>query len=329
MQIQLQYSCIRMPYCRFPKRRGAIPFLFLLLLLQGLLVLLPIVSSSSPPTSTIVPQKKHFLSCNWKGSLETTNEVDSLVDDLNRMWRHQLTPAQKEAVLLCVHPPYCFLDRVRSKLDSAIEVGSQNVLDATAPSGPLSGPSPNTGSTTPKMLKAVGCDWVLLGHSDRRNNLGETDPLIGDKIRQSLDVGDGKDGLKVTLTIGELAWQRRWGRALPTLRKQLNALIQNVHHPDEWDRIVVAYEPVWAVGDGAVPCSPQEAQRVHAALRAFLTKQVGAEAAQKCRFVYTGSVNEDNAAAYAPLQDVQGFVVGRAGLDTTKLRSILVALAEN
>eukprot|EP00978_Attheya_sp_CCMP212_P043920 scaffold294940_cov58-Attheya_sp.AAC.2 len=130
----------------------------------------------------------------------------------------------------------------------------------------------------------------------------------------------------VTLTIGELPNQRRWGLALHTLRKQLGAAVKAIK-PEEWHRIVVAYEPVWAVGEGATPCSPQEAQRVHAALRKFITKKVSADAAAKCRLTYTGSVNEENAAAYAQLEDVDGFVVGRAGLDTTKLRSIIRTLA--
>jgi triosephosphate isomerase len=173
------------------------------------------------------------------------------------------------------------------------------------------------------MLRAVGCDWVLLGHSDRRNNLGETDELISDKVKKALEAGMG-----VTLTIGELPNQRRWGRALATLRKQLGAATEAIK-PDEWHRIVVAYEPVWAVGEGATPCSPEEAQRINAELRTFITERVSADAAAACRLTYTGSVNEENAVAYAALEDVDGFVVGRAGLDMAKLKSIIHTLARD
>ena len=273
-------------------------------------------AASSPNISSRHQKQKKFLSANWKGSLETTQEVDELIDALNRMWRYQLGREEKHAVELCVHPPYCFVDRVRSRLDKDMSVGSQNVFDARGPNYI----NANTASTTPNMLRAVGCEWVLLGHSDRRNNLGETDALIADKIRKTLD-----SGMSVTLTIGELAVQRRWGFALRTLRKQLGVAAQQIK-PDEWHRIVVAYEPVWAVGEGATPCSPLEAQRIHAALRKFIAKKVNAEAAANCRLVYTGSVNEENAASYARCEDVDGFVVGRAGLDTKKLESIIRTL---
>lgn len=267
-------------------------------------------------TSSPTVNNKKFIGANWKCSLETTDEVDKLVGDLNHMWK-SMGRAQKAAVELCVNPPYVFLDRVRSSLTREISVGSQNVYDSQ---GPNQG---NTAATTTTMLKrGVGCGWVLLGHSDRRNNLGETDELISDKVRKSLD-----SGMNVILTIGELSSQRRWGLALSTLRKQLGVSAK-VIQSGEWHRIVVAYEPVWAVGEGATPCSPKEAQRINSALRRYITKLAGADAAASCRLTYTGSVNEENAADYANLKDVDGFVVGRAGLDTKKLRSIICTLAQ-
>lgn len=181
----------------------------------------------------------------------------------------------------------------------------------------------NTGTTTARMLLSLGCSSVLLGHSDRRNNLHETDQLISDKVKKALSAGLG-----VTLTIGELPYQRRWGLALLTLRKQLEAAIKGIQ-PNEWDRVVIAYEPVWAVGEGATPCSPKEAQRIGSYLRRLIATSVSADAAAACRLTYTGSVNEQNAVEYASLEDVEGFVVGRAGLDTTRLRSIIHTLANS
>jgi triosephosphate isomerase len=304
----------RISVCRWRWYTGNLPILTMVLIAM---VLLPnsmmtgvLASSESPPK-----HKRKILAANWKGSLETTEEVDELINALNYMWRSQTSREEKRLVELCIHPPYCFLDRIRSRLDQGIGLGSQNVFDARGPN------LANTGAITPNMLRAVGCDWVLLGHSDRRNNLSETDNLIADKVRKSLDSGMG-----VTLTIGELAIQRRWGRALPTLLHQLGVAAKQIR-PDEWHRIVVAYEPVWAIGEGAIPCSPQEAQRIHAALRKYIAAKVSVEAAASCRIVYTGSVNEENAASYAQLEDVDGFVVGRAGLDVTKLRSIIGTLA--
>ena len=263
-------------------------------------------------------KKKIFLGANWKCKVGNgdADEVNELCDNLNKMWS-SLTRTEKTLIELCVNPPYVYIDRVRSKLHADIAVGSQNVYDATAPNGG------NTGAVTPNMLSAVGSEWVLLGHSDRRNNLGETDKLISEKVKESLAAGQG-----VILTIGELPNQRRFGFALATLRKQLSAAMKGIK-PDEWDRVVVAYEPVWAVGEGATPCSPEEAQRINFELRKFITKRVSAEAAAACRLTYTGSVNEKNAKDYASLPDVDGFVVGRAGLDATKLRSIISTLVES
>ena len=264
-----------------------------------------------------VPNKKKlFLAANWKCKLEETKEVDALCDNLNQMW-DTLGTDERNKVELCVNPPFVFLDRVRSRLTKEISVGSQNVYDAR---GPNTG---NTGTTTPKMLHSLGSEWVLLGHSDRRNNLGEKNDLISEKVQKSLSAGLG-----VILTIGELPSQRKWGRALATLRKQLGTAMEGINS-DQWHRVVIAYEPVWAVGEGATPCSPEEAQRINSELRSFIAKRVNEDAAAACRLTYTGSVNEENAAAYATLADVDGFVVGRAGLDASKLRSIIQTLARD
>ena len=122
-------------------------------------------------------RKKLFLSANWKGKVGNgdAKEVDQLCDDLNKMW-NSLSRAEKNAIEICVNPPYVYLDRVRTRLNKDIAVGSQNVYDSHGPNGA------NTGAITPKMLRAVGSEWVLLGHSDRRNNLGETDELISENI---------------------------------------------------------------------------------------------------------------------------------------------------
>lgn len=260
---------------------------------------------------------KLFLAANWKCSLESINDVDAQCKDLNAMWS-SLDKEEKEAIDLCINPPFVYIDRVRRQLDKEIQVGSQNALDARGPD------EKNTGATTMSMLRSVGTNWVLLGHSDRRNNLGETNQLIATKVRAALE-----EGMGVTLTIGELKWQRSLGLALRTLRKQLGIAISKVPSTTRWEKMVIAYEPVWAVGEGAMPCSPAEAQRINAALRKFVHDTISPEAARACRFTYTGSVNEGNAADYASLPDVDGFVVGRAGLDSVQLKSIIKTLASS
>jgi len=166
--------------------------------------------------------------------------------------------------------------------------------------------------------------WVLLGHSDRRNNLGENDDLIAEKAALAI-----KGGLGIVLTIGEKKEQRENGDTLAVLEKQLGTVASKIpNDEDTWNRVVLAYEPVWAVGEGSTPCEPDEAQRIHDALRNYLFKNVSEKAAEACRITYTGSVNPQNAESYAKQSDVDGFVVGRAGLDAIKLSSIIQTLVE-
>ena len=253
-----------------------------------------------------------FLGANWKCSLEDAASVDALVDDLNAMRRADDGADGGAQLELCVNPPHVFLDRVRARLDARVRVGAQHA-DARA----------NTGATTAAMLKAVGVDWVLLGHSDRRNVLGEGDALIAAAAAECLAAGLG-----INLTLGETAAQRAAGDALPTLRRQLAAAAAAVPSARDWARVVLAYEPVWAIGPGATPCEAPEAQRVCGALRQWVREHAGDAAAASCRVAYTGSVSEENARGYAALADVDGFVVGRAGLDASKLGAIARALVE-
>lgn len=274
------------------------------------------VVSASNSNSGSGGGKKLFLSTNWKCSVESPAEADRLIESINEAWAG-LDSDLKDDIEVSVHPPYIFLDRVRKGLDAEIAVGSQNIYDASFPN------KGNTGATTPNMLSNFGVRWVLLGHSDRRNNLGETDELIAAKAAAVLE----KDDLGIILTLGEKADQRERGETLAILEEQLGA-VAAVVPSDAWDRVVLAYEPVWAVGDGAIPCAPEEAQRIHTALRAYIAKTASPAAAQACRITYTGSVNAQNAKGYANLSEVDGFVIGRAGLDAAKFTSIVKILVE-
>jgi triosephosphate isomerase len=257
--------------------------------------------------------RRLFIGANWKCSLQELPAVDALISALNTGWAKQTSSLRD--VELCVSPPHVFLGRVRDKLTPGVLTGAQNVHEAVGPVGA------GTGVTTGALLRAVGCSWVMLGHSDRRNTFMEADALLAAKAAECLEAGLG-----VNLTIGETRTQRDAGDAIATVLKQVEAVAARVP-AGSWAKVVIAYEPVWAVGEGATPCTPEETQRVHGEIRSYLCKHAGEQAAAACRLVYTGSVSVANAESYAVLQDVDGFVVGRAGLDADALLHICAILA--
>jgi triosephosphate isomerase len=271
-------------------------------------------------TTDATPPKRKFVAANWKCNVETIGEVDTLIKSVNQHYS-SLNKMERDDIELCLLVPYVFIDRVRQRLHQDVLVGSQNVGEAAPIIAIDNQRYKTTGTITTNMLQSVGCDWVLLGHSDRRNSLHEKDTWIAEKVRLVLDSGH----MGVIVTIGELQSQRRWGRTLSTLQHQLQIATQYVQ-PGEWGRIVVAYEPVWAIGDGAQPCSPDEAQRILSVLRSYIHQWAGPSAANDCRFTYTGSVDAENCASYSSLSDVDGFVVGRAGLDAAKLQRVVRSL---
>lgn len=257
--------------------------------------------------------RRLFIGANWKCALQELPAVDALIIAINSRWAKQSSALRD--IELCLSPPHVLLGHVRNELTPGVQTGAQNVHEAV---GPVSA---GTGVTTSALLCAVGCSWVMLGHSDRRNTFMETDALLADKAAECL-----KAGLGVNLTIGETRAQRDRGEAIATVLKQVEAVAARVP-AGAWAKVVIAYEPVWAVGEGATPCTPEETQVVHAKIRSFLREHAGEPAASACRLVYTGSVNVANAESYAVLPDVDGFVVGRAGLDTDALFQICAILA--
>jgi len=191
----------------------------------------------------------------------------------------------------------CYLDYVRSKLPSTIGVAAQNCYKAEK--------GAFTGEISPAMIKDCGCEWVILGHSERRNIFGETDQLIGEKVGFAL-----QSGLSVIPCIGELLEEREAGKTTEVCFRQLKAIAQNV---TDWSRVVIAYEPVWAIGTGKT-ATPEQAQEVHAAIRKWLEENVSADVAAATRILYGGSVSASNCRELAACPDIDGSLVGGASL---------------
>jgi len=193
--------------------------------------------------------------------------------------------------------PACYLDYARQRLPETIGVAAQNCYKA--PKGAF------TGETSTGMIKDCGATWLLLGHSERRHVFGEADELIGEKVAFALD-----QGLNILPCIGEKLEERQAGKTNEVCFRQLKAIADKV---SDWSRVVIAYEPVWAIGTG-VTATPEQAQEVHQSLRAWLTENYSAEVANNLRILYGGSVTAGNCRDLAACKDIDGSLVGGASL---------------
>ena len=195
---------------------------------------------------------------------------------------------------LLVCPPFPYLPMVLEQASgTAIQVGGQNCSEHAQ--------GAHTGEVAADMLADIGCGWVVLGHSERRQHAGETSELVAEKARAARAAG-----IKPILCVGETLEQRRAGNAEAVVTDQLRPLIGDLIDTD-----VIAYEPVWAIGTGET-ASPEQAQAMHAAIRDFLAETTRVAAA--IRILYGGSVKADNAQALFAQKDIDGGLVGGASL---------------
>jgi len=194
--------------------------------------------------------------------------------------------------------PGCYLQYVTDKLSScAVSVAAQNCYKAEK--------GAFTGELAPAMIQDCGANWVIIGHSERRNVFNETDDLIGEKVGFAL-----KSGLKVIPCFGEKLEEREAGKTTEVVFRQLAAMLPNI---SDWSKVVLAYEPVWAIGTGKT-ATPEQAQEVHLAIRGWLEQNVNPEVAASTRILYGGSVTADNCKALAQCPDIDGSLVGGASL---------------
>lgn len=235
--------------------------------------------------------RKFYVGGNWKMN-GTKATVKKICDDLKAA---QLDPNTD----VCLGVPAPYLQLVRDSVPENFHVASQNCYKVA--SGAF------TAELSVDMIKDCGCDTVILGHSERRNVFGEKDQLIAEKCAFAL-----QNGLTVIACIGELLEERESGKTEEVVYRQTKAYADLIK-PDQWKNVVIAYEPVWAIGTGKT-ASPDQAQEVHAQLRAWLTKNVSEEVGLNTRIIYGGSVTAANCKELAQKPDVDGFLVGGASL---------------
>lgn len=235
---------------------------------------------------------------NWKMNT-TRQEAVSLVERM----RGGLDAVEGVTSLVC--PPFVHLDAVAEALrGTSVALGAQNMHPES--SGAF------TGEVSPGMLVGL-CQYVILGHSERRELFGETDEFVNRKVLAALAAG-----LRPILCVGERLEQREGGEAEAVVERQVGLGLEGV---DDASSLVVAYEPVWAIGTGRA-ATPDVAQSMMATIRAALAARFGADAASEVPLLYGGSVNPGNAEEYARQPDVNGALVGGASLDAEAFTQI-------
>lgn len=222
--------------------------------------------------------------------------------------------AELAAVDLLVCPPSVYLADVKAAIGgAAVAVGAQNMYHE--PSGAF------TGEISADMLKDVGCSHVILGHSERRHILGETDADINKKTHAALAAA-----LVPVVCVGELLEQREAGKTADVIRTQFDGSLAGLS-AEQMAGTVVAYEPVWAIGTGKV-ATPEQAEEVHADLRKLIAERYNQATADAVRILYGGSVKPDNAAELLGQADVDGALIGGASLKADDFLAIAAAGVE-
>lgn len=204
-------------------------------------------------------------------------------------------------VVLCV--PYLHISMCLSQLRDDIEVGAQNCGNNTKDGA-------FTGEIGAGQLKDIGCTWVIIGHSERREGFGmagEPEALCAEKCKVALD-----QGLKVMFAIGEKKEERESGVTMDVCAKQLEPL-KKILEPKDWANVAIAYEPVWAIGTG-LTATPEMAQETHAQIRKWISDNVSEEVALAIRIQYGGSMKGANAVDLLKQPDIDGGLIGGASL---------------
>jgi triosephosphate isomerase len=250
--------------------------------------------------------RKKLIAGNWKMN-KTSADAVGLVEEI-------VTEIGKQTeVDVVVCPPFTGLEAAGKALDgSVVKLGAQNMHPE--PSGAY------TGEISAQMLRSLFASYVILGHSERRTYFKETDAFINQKVLAAL-----KSQLKPILCVGETLAERESGQTLKVVQTQLEGGLEGVGK-DLATSVVVAYEPVWAIGTGKV-ATTEQAQEVHAFIRSLLAKAFGDAIAQKVRVLYGGSMKPANAPELLSQKDIDGGLIGGASLESRSFVDLVKAAA--
>jgi triosephosphate isomerase len=249
--------------------------------------------------------RKPLIAGNWKMNL---NHLEAIA--VTQKLAYSLEDRDYDAVEVVILPPFTDLRSVQTLVDGdrlRLIYGAQDI--SAAASGAY------TGEISGSMLSKIGCTYVVIGHSERRANHNETDSVVNAKIKAAL-----ANEIKPILCVGEELAIREAGTHVEYVLEQLRNALKGFHKPD-LKKIVIAYEPVWAIGTGKT-ATPEDAQEVCAAIRTELRKIGSDEIADNCRILYGGSVKSINTLEIMKEADVDGALVGGASLDPEEFARI-------
>jgi triosephosphate isomerase len=250
--------------------------------------------------------RKKLIAGNWKMN-KTSADAVSLAREL------VLSVGSQPDVEVVICPPFTALEAVAAAIDgSLIKLGAQNMHFEA--SGAF------TGEIAAPMLRALFATHVILGHSERRTLFGETDDLVNRKVLAAL-----KNQLRPILCVGESLAEREAGSTLRVVQAQTEKALEGVSR-EMAPSVVIAYEPVWAIGTGKV-ASSEQAQEVHGFIRGLLTKLHGEPAAQRVRILYGGSMKPANAPELLTQKDIDGGLIGGASLEARSFAELIRAAA--
>jgi triosephosphate isomerase len=249
--------------------------------------------------------RRPFIAGNWKMNLTRAAAV-ALAEAVAKQ------AGSCDNVDLAVCPPFCYLEAVgRAIAGSKVALGAQNMY--FQPEGAF------TGEIAATMLCDLGCRYVILGHSERRHILHETDEEINKKVHAALAAG-----LVPIVCVGELLAEREAGQTTAVIRRQFTGSLAGLSQ-EQARKVVLAYEPVWAIGTGKV-ATPAQAEQAHLDLRKIIQERYNEGIAQAVRIQYGGSVKPDNAAELLRQPDVDGALVGGASLKADQFLGIVAGL---
>ncbi|WP_404423151.1 triose-phosphate isomerase [Nibricoccus sp. IMCC34717] len=248
--------------------------------------------------------RKKLIAGNWKMN-KTSADALALSQDL------VAAVGKVTDVEIVICPPFTSLESVGKAIDgSSLKLGAQNMhFEANGAF---------TGEVSAPMLRAIFATHVILGHSERRTYFGETDAIVNKKVLAAL-----KNQLKPILCVGETLAEREAGATLKVVQTQLEAGLEGVSK-ELATSVVIAYEPVWAIGTGKV-ATTEQAQEVHAFIRSLLTKLFTEPVAQKVRILYGGSMKPQNAPELLTQKDIDGGLIGGASLEARSFVELVTA----